>query len=68
VLACLSRGPDGGWWRSMIGMLHFVDSAVAAANNDYRRTSPLLTKKVQEKVLILHPVTSLDDAIDLSNS
>lgn len=52
----------------MIGMLHFVDSAVAAANNDYRRTSPLLTKKVQEKVLILHPVTSLDDAIDLSNS
>ncbi|KAH2575035.1 hypothetical protein KXV99_003637 [Aspergillus fumigatus] len=32
------------------------------------RTSPLLTKKVQEKVLILHPVTSLDDAIDLSNS
>ncbi|KAF7184482.1 hypothetical protein CNMCM7691_005550 [Aspergillus felis] len=32
------------------------------------RNSPLLTKKVQEKVLILHPVTSLDDAIDLSNS
>ncbi|GFF89033.1 aldehyde dehydrogenase family 3 member B1 [Aspergillus udagawae] len=32
------------------------------------RNSPLLTKKVQEKVLILHPVTSLDDAIDVSNS
>ncbi|KAF7131374.1 hypothetical protein CNMCM5793_004545 [Aspergillus hiratsukae] len=32
------------------------------------RISPLLTKKVQEKMLILHPVTSLDDAIDLSNS
>ncbi|GFF59090.1 aldehyde dehydrogenase family 3 member B1 [Aspergillus udagawae] len=35
---------------------------------DHDRNSPLLTKKVQEKVLILHPVTSLDDAIDVSNS
>jgi hypothetical protein len=30
------------------------------------RNSPLLQKKVEEKVLVLHPITSLDDAIDLS--
>ncbi|KAL2847327.1 Aldehyde/histidinol dehydrogenase [Aspergillus pseudodeflectus] len=30
------------------------------------RNSQLLQKKVEEKVLVLHPVTSLDDAIDLS--
>ncbi|KAI9930236.1 hypothetical protein ASPWEDRAFT_35534 [Aspergillus wentii DTO 134E9] len=32
------------------------------------RASPLLRKKVNEKVLLLHTITSLDDAIDLSNS
>ncbi|GKZ29206.1 hypothetical protein AbraIFM66950_003645 [Aspergillus brasiliensis] len=32
------------------------------------RKSPLLQKKVSEKVLVLHPVTSLDDAIDFSTS
>ncbi|KAL3471862.1 aldehyde dehydrogenase PutA [Aspergillus californicus] len=32
------------------------------------RASPLLQKKVEEKVLVLHPVTSLDDAIDYSAS
>ncbi|KAL4892402.1 Aldehyde/histidinol dehydrogenase [Aspergillus ambiguus] len=32
------------------------------------RKSPLLQKKVDEKVLIVHPITSLDDAIDFSNS
>ncbi|PYH96517.1 aldehyde dehydrogenase PutA [Aspergillus ellipticus CBS 707.79] len=32
------------------------------------RKSPLLQKKASEKVLVLHPVTSLDDAIDLSSS
>ncbi|KAF4188530.1 hypothetical protein CNMCM7927_001225 [Aspergillus lentulus] len=31
------------------------------------RNSPLLTQKVEAKVLVLHPVTSLDDAINLSN-
>jgi hypothetical protein len=29
--------------------------------------STLLQSKVNEKVLLVHPVTSLDDAIDLSN-
>ncbi|PWY96204.1 aldehyde dehydrogenase PutA [Aspergillus sclerotioniger CBS 115572] len=33
-----------------------------------RRKSSLLQRKVSEKVLVLHPVTSLDDAIDFSNS
>ncbi|PYH48926.1 uncharacterized protein BP01DRAFT_420657 [Aspergillus saccharolyticus JOP 1030-1] len=32
------------------------------------RKSPLLQRKVAEKVLVVHPVTSLDDAIDLSAS
>ncbi|RAK97979.1 aldehyde dehydrogenase PutA [Aspergillus ibericus CBS 121593] len=32
------------------------------------RKSPLLQRKVSEKVLVLHPVTSLDDAIDFSSS
>ncbi|KAL5356822.1 Aldehyde/histidinol dehydrogenase [Aspergillus floccosus] len=32
------------------------------------RKSPLLQRKVNERVLILHPTTSLDDAIDFSNS
>ncbi|PYI19517.1 aldehyde dehydrogenase PutA [Aspergillus violaceofuscus CBS 115571] len=32
------------------------------------RKSPLLQRKVAEKVLILHPITSLDDAIDFSTS
>lgn len=32
------------------------------------RNSPLLQKKVDEKVLVLHPITSLDDAIDFSAS
>ncbi|PYH67389.1 uncharacterized protein BO88DRAFT_369003 [Aspergillus vadensis CBS 113365] len=32
------------------------------------RKSSLLQKKVSEKVLVLHPVTSLDDAIDFSTS
>ncbi|KAL2815821.1 aldehyde dehydrogenase PutA [Aspergillus cavernicola] len=32
------------------------------------RASPRLQTKVEEKVLVLHPVTSLDDAIDLSAS
>lgn len=32
------------------------------------RHSPLLQKKVDEKVLVLHPITSLDDAIDFSAS
>ncbi|GES64003.1 aldehyde dehydrogenase PutA [Aspergillus terreus] len=31
------------------------------------RKSPLLQRKVDERVLILHPTTSLDDAIDFSN-
>ncbi|GAB1215572.1 hypothetical protein ATERTT37_004763 [Aspergillus terreus] len=31
------------------------------------RKSPLLQRKVDERVLILHPSTSLDDAIDFSN-
>ncbi|OOQ86815.1 aldehyde dehydrogenase PutA [Penicillium brasilianum] len=30
------------------------------------RNSPLLKKKIDEKVLLVHPVTSLDDAIDVS--
>lgn len=30
------------------------------------RTSPLLQKKIDEKVLLVHPVTSLDDAIDVN--
>jgi hypothetical protein len=34
----------------------------------HNRGSPLLQKKVEEKVLVLHPITSLDDAIDLSAS
>ncbi|PYI09812.1 aldehyde dehydrogenase PutA [Aspergillus sclerotiicarbonarius CBS 121057] len=33
-----------------------------------RRKSSLLQRKVSEKVLVLHPVTSLDDAIDFSSS
>ncbi|KKK24658.1 hypothetical protein P175DRAFT_0486741 [Aspergillus ochraceoroseus IBT 24754] len=32
------------------------------------RKSPLLQRKVDEKVLVLHPVTSLDDAIDFTSS
>ncbi|RAL07223.1 uncharacterized protein BO97DRAFT_464504 [Aspergillus homomorphus CBS 101889] len=32
------------------------------------RKSPLLQRKVAEKVLVLHPITSLDDAIDFSAS
>ncbi|KAL4914079.1 Aldehyde/histidinol dehydrogenase [Aspergillus aurantiobrunneus] len=32
------------------------------------RASPLLQRKVEEKVLVLHPITSLDDAIDFSAS
>ncbi|KAL4876677.1 Aldehyde/histidinol dehydrogenase [Aspergillus karnatakaensis] len=32
------------------------------------RSSPLLQKKVEEKVLILHPVSSMDDAIDYTVS
>ncbi|PWY90705.1 aldehyde dehydrogenase PutA [Aspergillus heteromorphus CBS 117.55] len=32
------------------------------------RKSPLLRRKISEKVLIIHPVSSLDDAIDFSNS
>ncbi|CAI7596982.1 unnamed protein product [Penicillium pancosmium] len=32
------------------------------------RESPLLRKKVDEKVLLVHPVTSLDDAIDINAS
>ncbi|KAL4865537.1 hypothetical protein BDV12DRAFT_211030 [Aspergillus spectabilis] len=32
------------------------------------RNSPLLQKKVEEKVLVLHPITSLDDAIDYTAS
>lgn len=35
---------------------------------DGYRNSPLLQRKVDEKVLVLHPITSLDDAIDFSNS
>ncbi len=34
----------------------------------HNRESPLLQKKVDEKVLVLHPITSLDDAIDFSAS
>ncbi|KAJ5560667.1 hypothetical protein N7513_003066 [Penicillium frequentans] len=30
------------------------------------RNSPLLQKKIDEKVLLVHPVTSLDDAIDVN--
>ncbi|KAI2787949.1 hypothetical protein POX_f08331 [Penicillium oxalicum] len=30
------------------------------------RASPLLKKKIDEKVLLVHPVTSLDDAIDMN--
>ncbi|KAJ5662866.1 hypothetical protein N7507_003597 [Penicillium longicatenatum] len=30
------------------------------------RNSPLLQKKINEKVLLVHPVTSLDDAIDVN--
>jgi len=30
------------------------------------RNSPLLQKKVDEKILLVHPVTSLDDAIDVN--
>lgn len=32
------------------------------------RKSALLQKKVERRVLLLHPVSSIDDAIDLSNS
>ncbi|KAL2867214.1 uncharacterized protein BJX67DRAFT_353400 [Aspergillus lucknowensis] len=32
------------------------------------RASPLLQRKVEEKILVLHPITSLDDAIDFSAS
>jgi hypothetical protein len=31
-----------------------------------QRNSPLLKKKIDEKVLLVHPVTSLDDAIDIN--
>ncbi|KAJ5953655.1 hypothetical protein N7454_000551 [Penicillium verhagenii] len=30
------------------------------------RNSPLLKKKIDEKVLLVHPITSLDDAIDIN--
>ncbi|KAJ5595734.1 hypothetical protein N7450_002192 [Penicillium hetheringtonii] len=30
------------------------------------RKSPLLKKKIEEKLLVVHPVTSLDDAIDMN--
>ncbi|KAJ5266529.1 hypothetical protein N7478_009337 [Penicillium angulare] len=30
------------------------------------RNSPLLQKKIDEKVLLVHPITSLDDAIDMN--
>ena len=45
-----------------------VSGASGSVIHVKQRTSPLLTRKIGEAVLLVHAISSLDDAIDLSNS
>ena len=45
-----------------------VSGASGSVIHVKQRTSPLLRRKIEEAVLLIHAISSLDDAIDLSNS
>jgi hypothetical protein len=45
-----------------------VSGASGSVIHVKQRTSPLLTRKIGEAILLIHAISSLDDAIDLANS